>query len=317
MTAALYGPGGFYLRAAGPAAHFRTSVHASPLFCAAVRRLAGEVDAALGHPDPFDVVDVGAGRGELLVALAAGGVPDRWRLTGVEVAQRPPGLPAAIRWTGDVPELTGLLVANEWLDNVPLDVARATAAGPRVVLVEPDGTEHLGPPVPAADLTWLARWWPLERSGDVAEIGAPRDAAWAGAVGRLGRGVAVAVDYGHGRRARPPAGTLTGYRYGRQVQPVPDGSCDLTAAVAVDAVAAAVPGAATLLLTQREALRALVGAVRPALPLARADPGAYLRGLQRTGELAELTDPAGLGSFCWLVQAVGCPLPPLFETREG
>ncbi|MEU3502835.1 hypothetical protein ABZ726_19445, partial [Streptomyces hundungensis] len=35
---ALYGDGGFYLRPEGPAGHFRTSVHASPLFAAAVAR---------------------------------------------------------------------------------------------------------------------------------------------------------------------------------------------------------------------------------------------------------------------------------------
>ena len=64
---ALYGPDGFFLRSV-PADHFRTNV-AVPLFAEAVRRLADRVDAALGHPDPFDLVDVGAGRGELLHAL--------------------------------------------------------------------------------------------------------------------------------------------------------------------------------------------------------------------------------------------------------
>src|SRR3954452_17961908 len=69
-----HGPAGFYRRAA-PADHFRTSVHASPLFAAAVLELLGRVDAALGHPEPVDLVDVGAGRGELLVAVAAAAGP--------------------------------------------------------------------------------------------------------------------------------------------------------------------------------------------------------------------------------------------------
>lgn len=309
MADALYGPGGFYRRPEGPAGHFRTSVHASPLFTTAVLALAAKVDGSLGHPDPFDVVDVGAGRGELLDALVAAGVPGRWRLTGVEVADRPAGLPAAVGWTGAVPELTGLLLANEWLDNVPLEVAQATPYGPRLVLVRADGTEHPGPPPAAADLAWLDRWWPLGEVGTRAEIGAPRDAAWAAAVGRVRRGVAVGVDYGHLRDGRPAFGTLSAYRGGRQVPPVPDGSCDLTAAVAVDACAAAVPGGVTLLTTQRDAVRSLVAVARPPLELARTDPGAYLRQLQRAGELAELADPAGLGAFHWLVQAVGCPLP--------
>ncbi|CAM5525142.1 hypothetical protein STANM309S_01788 [Streptomyces tanashiensis] len=53
---------GFYLRPEGPAGHFRTSVHASPLFAAAVARLLGEVAEELGT-DEVDLVDVGAGRG--------------------------------------------------------------------------------------------------------------------------------------------------------------------------------------------------------------------------------------------------------------
>ncbi|MGW1487647.1 SAM-dependent methyltransferase, partial [Micromonospora parva] len=69
MNRALYGPGGFFVAGGGPAAHFRTSVHASPVFATALLRLLTQVDAALGHPPRLDVVDVGAGRGELLRAL--------------------------------------------------------------------------------------------------------------------------------------------------------------------------------------------------------------------------------------------------------
>lgn len=65
MEAALYGPDGFYVRPGGPgpAGHFRTSVHASPLYAGAVARLLQRVDAELGHPQGLDLVDVGAGRG--------------------------------------------------------------------------------------------------------------------------------------------------------------------------------------------------------------------------------------------------------------
>lgn len=90
----------------------------------------------------------------------------------------------------------------------------------------------------AAD--WLARWWPLPaEEGLRAEIGLPRDEAWASAVARLARGLAVAVDYAHTVDTRPPFGTLTGFREGRETAPVPDGSCDITAHVALDACAAA------------------------------------------------------------------------------
>ena len=49
-----------------PAAHFRTSVHASARYAAAMLALLRHADAALGHPARLDLVDIGAGQGELL-----------------------------------------------------------------------------------------------------------------------------------------------------------------------------------------------------------------------------------------------------------
>ncbi|WP_381553230.1 SAM-dependent methyltransferase [Streptomyces eurythermus] len=345
--AALYGPGGFYRRPEGPAGHFRTSVHASPLFARAVARLLCRVDAALGRPAVLDFVDMGAGRGELaggvLAALPAE-VAARTRVYAVEIAGRPAGLDERIVWRDEVPEeVTGLLFANEWLDNVPVDIVEVDAAGvPRLVLVARDGSERLGEPVTGAAADWLARWWPLPaEEGLRAEIGLPRDEAWASAVARLARGLAVAVDYAHTVDARPPFGTLTGFREGRETAPVPDGSCDITAHVALDACAAApgvsfpadtpyppsaparasseaahgTPGTARApsrprLLTQRAALRALgITGARPPLTLASTDPAGYVRALASAGEAAELTAAGGLGDFGWLLQPAGIPDP--------
>ena len=278
---ALYGPAGFYRRHV-PAAHFQTSV-GFPEYAQAVRRLADEVDASLGRPDPYDVVDVGAGQGELLLGL--GDVPGRWRLTAVEVRDDPGG---PLRWTSRVPPVTGLLVANEWLDNVAVDVVEHG----RLVEVSASGDERLGRPAPLAALAWCRRWWPRGR----AEVGRDRDLAWAGAVAQVQRGLAVAMDYGHLLADRRP--TLTGYRDGRQVRPVPDGSCDLTAHVALDACAA---GSGARLTTQRAALRRLGVTGRPA--------GAGAAALQRASREAELIDPAGLGGFGWLVRPVGITDP--------
>ncbi|MBT2480006.1 SAM-dependent methyltransferase [Streptomyces sp. ISL-94] len=303
MEAALYGPGGFYVRPGGPgpAGHFRTSVHASGLYAEAVARLLRWVDAELGHPEGLDLVDVGAGRGELLTGVL-GALPAevaaRVRPYAVERAERPEGLDPRIRWVAAPPErTTGLLFANEWLDNVPLDVAEDG----RYVLVAPDGTETLGGAVDGPDRAWLERWWP---GGGRAEIGRARDEAWAAAVASLERGLAVAVDYAHTREARPPYGTLTGFRGGREVPPVPDGSCDVTAHVALDSCA----GPGSVLLTQREALTGFgVSGARPPLALASTDPAAYVRALASAGEAAELTAREGLGAFGWLVQPVGLP----------
>lgn len=313
MSTALYGPGGFFVDGSGPADHFRTSVHATPAFAAALLRVLDRVDQALDRPDPLPVVDVGAGRGELLhtlARLAPPGMRERLRLTAVELAPRPAGLPASIEWRDSLPDaVTGLLLATEWLDNVPVELAVHTGTGPRYVLVDPaTGAESTGATVTGPDADWLRRWWPGPPGGR-AEIGAPRDLAWSEAVGRVRRGLALTIDYGHRAGTRPPDGTLTGFRAGRQVAPVPDGSCDLTAHVAIDSVAAAGSAAAGLpytLVSQRAALRALgVDGARPALAQATTDPRGYLRALAAASAAAELLDPAGLGAHWWLLQPVG------------
>ncbi|MEU9076686.1 SAM-dependent methyltransferase [Kitasatospora sp. NPDC048538] len=323
MEQALYDPdGGFYRRPEGPAGHFRTSVHASELFARAVARLLLEVDEALGRPEELALVDVGAGRGELLAGVLAelpGEVLARLRPYGVELADRPAGLPDAVRWTDAVPRgRTGLLFANEWLDNVPLDAGEVDEDGVlRYREVDTaTGEERPGEPVSAADAAWAGRWWPARQPGDRVEFGGPRDAAWAHAVAGLDRGLAVAVDYAHTAGRRPPFGTLTGFRGGREVAPVPDGSCDVTAHVALDSAAA--PGLHSLWTTQRDALRALgVSGARPALALASSDPVGYLRALSGAGEGAELTDPAGLGAFGWLAQTVRMPVPESLRPLPG
>jgi SAM-dependent MidA family methyltransferase len=297
MDRALYGEGGFYRAAGAPASAFRTSAHASPLWAAALLRLATKVDEALGFPAEFAVVDVGAGGGELLAGLAAA-APDRWSLVGVDVAPRPAALPDRVRWQGEPPSsVTGLLLAVELLDVVPVDVVELTDDGPRLVEVDDAGEERLGSAPSAADRNWLDRWWPLAAVGDRAEVGVPRDELWRELTSSVNRGLAVAVDYGAVPR-RDLAGTLTAYRGGRQQLPVPDGSCDLTAHVLFESLR----DDGDVLITQREALQTLgISASRPAYD---ADASAYLDALSRSGEAAELTDPHGLGGFTWLCHPV-------------
>jgi SAM-dependent MidA family methyltransferase len=301
---ALYGPDGFFRRN-HPADHFRTAVHASPIIAEAMLGLAR--DAGLDT-----VVDVGAGDGDLLADLHH--LDPDLHLLGVELAPRPSALPGSIGWAHEMPaDMTALVVGHEWLDDVPLDVVERTKLGRRTVLVDPStGDESTGPHPTVEDLDWLDTWWP-QQPGERAEVGRPRDEAWASVISAVRRGVAVAVDYAHERNARPPAGSLTGYRDGRQVPPVPDGSCDVTSHVALDACAAAGEKAGavwTVLTSQRTALEVLgVRRPRPPRELAHDDPPAYVRALSAVGELAELTDPHGLGAFGWLVQGVGVPTP--------
>lgn len=325
MDAALYGPGGFYVAGEGAAGHFRTSASGSlslrAIFADALAVLLERVDTALGRPDPFDLVDIGAGSADVLEAVLESLGQDlrgRVRPVVVEIRPRPAGLSGHVGWRDSVPEMSGLLIANEWLDNVAIDVvvdrggveggpSDGTVSGQGLLLVDPAGAESVGPAPSAPEVAWLARWW---GNGARREIGLHRDRAWAGAVSRVHRGLAVAVDYGHVAAERPPYGTLTGFRLGRETGPIPDGSRDLTAHVAIDSVAAAGEAAAiaagrsvrTMLADQRAALGRL--GVSGRRPDYANDPGRYAAALQRASAEAELIDQAGLGGFTWLLHGI-------------
>lgn len=307
---ALYGPSGFYRRADGPAGHFTTSTHGplGAVLAEAVGRLADREGAS-------HVVDVGCGRGELLARLHAAR-PDL-RLTGVDVVERPASLPEDAAWLRSpggaaLPDaLSGLddvlVVAHEWLDVVPCTIVEIDDDGaPRAVLVDAQArTEDVSGDLAPEDAAWCAEHWPLDGlpPGTRVEVGLTRDRAWSDLVGRVRRGTLLAVDYGHTRGSRPPAGTLVGYRGGTVVPAMPDGTCDLTAHVAVDSLDH------DEVTTQREALRALgVTASTPDAGLARTDPGGYLAALARSSAAAALTAPGGLGGFSWVVRRVRVPV---------
>ena len=293
---ALYGPEGLYRREQ-PHAHFSTST--SP---GLVDTLAEVVVTLAGREGLTGVVDVAAGGGELAAAVCAL-APDL-DVTCVEVRPRPAGPPESVRWVRSPggaalpPELGPLrdvlVIAHEWLDNVPCVVAeRGDGGSLRQVWVDADGTETPGPPVEPADLAWADRWWP---EGERVEIGRARDEAWTDLLSRVERGLVVAVDYGHTLASRPEAGTLIGYRTGEVVAPVPDGTCDLTAHVAVDSLRH------DRLVRQRDLLAELgLTGTAPEARLAHEAPGAYLRKLARRSAVSALRDPAGLGGFWWVL----------------
>lgn len=320
---ALYGAGGFY-RSDAPAAHFATPAQGVP---GGGELLAEALVALARRHDLGRVVEVGAGGGELLIALHAL-APDL-ALTGFDIGPRPAALGpsggdrAGIDWRtapggawlppsfdGGLadrrhePGVPALVVAVEWLDVVPCTVAEVDGAGtPRRVEVEMgSGRERLGDIMSEEELGWSRRYWPLDGApeGTRAEIGLTRDRAWADLVRRTRHGVSVAIDYGHLGDHRPPAGSLTGYRRGAQVLPVPDGSCDLTAHLAVDSLTA------TSRLTQRDAFDDLgLRAELPDQALAVAEPARYLAALARASALAAMRSPGGLGGFWWVVHQNG------------
>jgi len=255
-------------------------------------------------------VDMGCGRGELLEHVHLLG--PQIRCLGIDIVSRPE-LSEAIGWLQSpggerLPEeldhLSDTLVfANEWLDVVPCPIAELDENGElREVLVNAStGDEQLGDLVSGGSRQWCRSFWPMEglEPGDRIEIGVSRDRAWDDLVSRVGSGLAIAVDYGHTIDSRPALGTLTGFRQGRQVLPVPDGSCDLTAHVAMDSLAH------DELMDQRTALRRLgVSGQIPPQELARTSPMAYLQGLSSASAAAALTARSGLGDFLWAFKHV-------------
>jgi len=314
------GPDGFWRREV-PSAHFATSTGA--VLALGMVRLLQDVDARLGSGDLIDVIDIGAGDGSLLNGMAAllegTDLGARCRWAGIDVRPRPPGLRTDVAWCeGDALSLApgsvrGLVMAHEWLDEVPLDVVeRDRREVDRLVLVEDDGSEILGDPLTpdGAHAAWAAEWWPLARPGDRAEIGTTRDRAWRVLCAALTSGTVLATDYAHrrggGGYVGPRRPTLRGYRSGTLVNAVPDGSCNITAHVAIDSCAAATQTSTpangsitTSIRSQREALADLGQDGDLPDPTAQSAEG-YARDLALALEARALRSPAGRGSFAWL-----------------
>lgn len=326
---ALYGEAGFYRRDEGPAGHFATSAQGIP---GVADILAQTVLAYAERCDAEVVVDFACGRGELLEALARFADPSL-ELAGVDVVARPSALSDRIAWVPSpgaaaVPGFEfldgrrALVIAHEWLDVVPCTVAEAGDDGIlRSVLVAQDGSESVGEQLAQPELDWVRRWWrPQHDASETSssrgaaaethlpservEVGLTRDSAWSNLVENVSRhaapgSIVVGVDYGHTSATRPPLGTLTGFRDGAECSPIPDGSCDVTAHVAVDSLDA------DHVTTQRAVMLDLFGdaPLEPVpLDLAHTDPPAYLQRLAVRSALAAAVSPDGLGAFFWWVR---------------
>src|SRR5262245_4533826 len=129
MELALYGEHGFYATGrSGRRGDFITSPEVGPLFGAVIGRFLDAEFERLGRPDPFTVVEAGAGPGTLARAVAAArpACAPALRYIAVETsaAQRR-GHPPGVESRGDLPPepIDGVVVANELLDNLPFRLA--------------------------------------------------------------------------------------------------------------------------------------------------------------------------------------------------
>ena len=352
MEMALYGvPGGFYT-SAGQAGRrrgdFLTSVEVGPLFGRLVAELADRTWDELGRPRNFSLVDVGAGSGSLARAVlaAAPRCSSSLRYVLVErsaalrdvqdgLAERARPLGAAVESLEDLPEspITGLVFANELLDNLPVRLFERTKEGWCEVCVEEvsaaacqGSSERLPASLPsaAAALPLQSRWQELlrplpEAEGELAEALAPEappgarlplaEAAvdWVGrALGLLHEGRLIVIDYADlsaSLAARPPREWLRTYR--RQaagVSPLREvGRQDITVDVPLDQILSAHPGA--VVQDQASFLRSLgieaLVAEGASIWQQRSAVGdlTALEARSRSFEAESLCDSSGLGAF--------------------
>lgn len=287
MERALYDPEyGFYEsgQAGRRRGHFITSPEVGPLFGAVLGRMLDRRWEELGQPDPFTVIDAGAGPGTLARTVAKA-EPDctpvlRW----INVERSAAGRAAHTVGTSraQMPEgpLTGVIVANELLDNLPLRLFDSD--GHEVGDHRPDPETRLTPRQDQAG-AWLSQ-----------------------ALSILDRGTVTAIDYmstTEEMAARPWPEWLRTYR-GHERGDDPwsaPGTQDITCEVAVDQLSAVCPP--TRVTAQATWLRAhgideLVAEGNAAWRAGAAQGNLEaLAGRSRSIEAEALLDAAGLGAF--------------------
>jgi SAM-dependent MidA family methyltransferase len=248
MEAALYDPDhGFYAHPPiGDRGHFVTAPHVSPAFGDLLARQMAECWDVLGRPRRFTVVELGAGDGTLAlqVLMAARSVPELAGSLRYVAVERSPGAREALARSGldtfpdlrSVGPVTGCVLANEVLDNVPFH--RVRERGGRIVEIlvgEEDGrlVEVEGWPSHEA-----LGAFPLElRPGEERPVSPEALVLVREVAASIERGYSFFFDYGFSGGGRP--GPVHAYRDHRVLAEVlvEPGRRDVTAAVDLDAIA--------------------------------------------------------------------------------
>jgi len=309
---ALYGTGGFYSQAGGRAGRrggaFLTSPEVGPLFGAVLARYLDARWVDLGRPEPFTVVDAGAGPGTLARSILAAqpSCVAAMRYVAVDVSATQRTLhPADIESRGDLPDepFDGVVVANELLDNLPIRLC-VFDGGWREAFVVDAGDGRFGE-VLSAPLDPPPRVLPAT---PVLGSRAPlHDAAvgWvADARTRLRSGALLAIDYCRpttwSMATRPWRDWLRTYRGHERGDHylVSPGSQDITAEVALDQFPDPDAVSSQVEFLKRWGIDDLVaeGERRWVAKAAAPDLGA-LAMRSRAIESQALLDPSGLGAF--------------------
>ena len=342
---ALYSDDGFYGSGsgAGRRGDFLTSPEVGPLFGAVVARAVDHWWRALDEPDPFVVVEGGAGAGVLARAVLAAGPSCspalRWVCVERSAALRAkaaaalPVEPAAqvlggrsgigpvVAVLDDLPSgpFTGVVLANELLDNLPPLITERTPDGWAEVRVGEEGGHLAEVLVPDEGVARAAALWAAG-----APIGsrlplARQAARWVErARGTLDAGWVVGIDYGAATTAelaeRGFEGWLRTYRaHGRGGRWLDDlGRQDITCDVPADQLQPVTLETQAAWLTRFGIEELAAQARRTWHERAVIGDIAALQARSRVTEAAALTDESGLGAFLVLSwpSAPGGSAPP-------
>ena len=311
-----------YYAARDPFQDFATSPEISQAFGECLGLWAAVTWQAMGRPDPVLLVECGPGRGSLMadaLRAVAEMMPDFRAALRVHLVETSPRLREAqaaklgdadVTWHEDVgalPEAPMILLANEFLDALPIRqfICHGAAWYERFVA---DGAFLEMP----SDIA-LPQDAP---EGGVREVNeaALGFAAWLGA--RLARhgGAALLIDYGPAESGF--GDSLQAMRAGQPVDPLAAaGEVDITAHVDFAAVAAAVRGAGAVAhgpLPQGVLLQRLGFMTRAAM-LARLDPA---RAQAQLAAAHRLTAPEAMGRLFKALALCdsSLPIPAGFET---
>jgi NADH dehydrogenase [ubiquinone] 1 alpha subcomplex assembly factor 7 len=325
----------------GAAGDFVTAPEISQMFGEMIGAWVASAWAGMGRPR-FRLIELGPGRGTLMAdalrVLRAAGAGDAIELWLVETsprlraaqAHRVPGAQWAAR-LDEVPEGPAVIVANEFLDALPVRQFLRTPEGWRERLVghaprdgRPGPRSRPGPgrrgDAAGAPLRWgLSEPLPGQDGAPVAawrEVSSAADAVAAEIARRLAAapGAALAIDYGYRAADRPPGLTLQAVRGHARADPLErPGEADLTWLIDFDRLARALAGrGARVAVAEQGAFLARLGIGSRAAALARARPG---RGDEVADALERLTGADAMGRLFKAAAAVtpGLPLPPGFE----
>ena len=320
MELALYAPRlGYYSGGAsklGAEGDFTTAPEITPLFGAALARVAG---AIIAQSAP-DIIEFGAGTGKLardvLTALAAQGISvDSYtiiELSGELRARQQEALKdlPQVRWLDAMPErFSGVVLANEVLDAMPVELVLNTAQGWRrqMVTIENGAFAFVQQPLDAELQAQLARQIPdhdQRPEGYLTEIHPVSDGFMRSLAAMFegGKGAAILLDYGFPAHEyyldQRMGGTLMCH-YRHHSHPDPfylPGLQDITAHVDFTAMALASQEAGLPVLAYMSQAAFLLGAGIGEL-LMEHDPEDALRYLPQAKAVQKLVSPAEMGEL--------------------